>query len=258
MINGKKIVVCLPAYNAGKTLKRTYDEIPVDIVDEIILVDDNSTDDTVRHAQEIGIRHVIKHDRNRGYGGNQKTCYAKALSLGADVVVMLHPDYQYNPALIPTMAGLVANNIYPVVIGSRIIGKGAMHYGMPAYKYISNRALTFFQNILLQQKLTEYHTGYRAFSRDVLESIHLAANSDDFIFDNQFLAQVIYQGFAIGEISSPAHYFAEASSINFSRSLTYGLGVVVTSVLYRLNKLGVLKSAIFLHRGDKKARGNRV
>ncbi len=245
MINGKKIVVCLPAYNAAKTLEKTYKEIPLNVVDEIILVDDCSTDETVTLAHELGIRHIIRHDHNRGYGGNQKTCYRKALSIGADVIIMLHPDYQYNPALIPSMAELVANNVYPIVLASRILGKGALHYGMPLYKYFFNRALTFIQNVLLGQKLSEYHTGYRAYSRKVLSAINLNANSDNFVFDNQLLAQVIYKGFEIGEISCPAKYFPEASSISFSKSITYGFGVLGTSILYCLNKSGVLKSAIF-------------
>ena len=245
MINGKKIVVCLPAYNAARTLKKTYDEIPLDIVDEIILVDDFSIDETINIAHELGIKHVIRHDNNKGYGGNQKTCYQKALALNADVIIMLHPDYQYNPALIPSMAYLVANNIYPVVLASRILGKGALHNGMPLYKYIFNRLLTFIQNILVKQKLSEYHTGYRAYNRQVLTSINLNANSDNFVFDNELLAQVIYKGFEIGEISCPAKYFEEASSISFSRSIVYGLGVLYTSLLYRLNKWGILKSDLF-------------
>jgi glycosyltransferase involved in cell wall biosynthesis len=245
MINGKKIVVCLPAFNAVKTLERTFREIPQSIVDVTILVDDASSDQTVEVARKLGITHVIAHDRNRGYGANQKTCYEKALAVGADVIIMLHPDYQYNPALIPSMSELVANNIYSVVIGSRILGRGALHYGMPVYKYVSNRVLTFIQNILLQQKLSEYHSGYRAYSRTVLQTVNFTANSDDFVFDNQFLSQVFYKGFSVGEISSPARYFREASSINFYRSIQYGIGVMVTSVLYRLNKAGVIHSEIF-------------
>jgi len=245
MINGKKIVVCLPAFNAVKTLERTFREIPQSIVDVTILVDDASSDQTVEVARKLGITYVIAHDRNRGYGANQKTCYEKALAVGADVIIMLHPDYQYNPALIPSMSELVANNIYSVVIGSRILGRGALHYGMPVYKYVSNRVLTFIQNILLQQKLSEYHSGYRAYSRTVLQTVNFTANSDDFVFDNQFLSQVFYKGFSVGEISSPARYFREASSINFSRSIQYGIGVMVTSVLYRLNKAGVIHSEIF-------------
>ena len=245
MINGKKVIVCLPAYNAAKTLERTFREIPMNVVDDIVLVDDASTDETVVLARQLGIRHVIRHDRNKGYGGNQKTCYAKALSLGADVIVMLHPDYQYNPRLIPSLAGLVAEDIYPVALGSRILGKGAMKNGMPFYKYFFNRFLTFSQNILLNKKLSEYHTGYRAFSREVLEQINLAANSDDFVFDNQVLAQIFYKGYTIGEVSCPASYFAEASSINFWRSMKYGLGVLVTSVSYRLNKMGLISTKVY-------------
>jgi glycosyltransferase involved in cell wall biosynthesis len=245
MINGKKVVVCLPAYNAAKTLERTYLEIPSDIVDEVVLVDDCSIDETVSLANRLGINHVIRHDVNKGYGGNQKTCYQKALSLSADVIIMLHPDYQYNPALIPSMAYLVANGIYPVVLGSRILGKGAVANGMPVYKYFFNRLLTFFQNILLTQKVSEYHTGYRAFSRQVIQSVNLAANSDNFVFDNQLLAQIFYKGFTVGEISCPARYFPEASSINFRRSVVYGLGVVYTSILYRLCKWRLYTAAIF-------------
>jgi glycosyltransferase involved in cell wall biosynthesis len=245
MIDGKKIVVVMPAYNAAKTLERTYNEIPKDIVDEIILVDDASTDDTIKVANTLGIKHIIKHEQNKGYGGNQKTCYHKALMLNADVIIMLHPDYQYNPALIPSMAYLVANNIYAVVLGSRILGKGAVKNGMPRYKYFFNRILTFAQNILLGQKLSEYHTGYRAYSRRVLTVIDFSNYSDDYVFDNQLLAAVFYKDFEVGEISCPAKYFPEASSINFFRSIKYGAGVLSTSVKYRLNKWGVIKSEIF-------------
>ena len=245
MINGKKVIICLPAYNAGKTLERTYQEIPPGTADEVILVDDASHDNTVELAHQLGIRHVLLHDRNKGYGANQKTCYTRALELDADIIVMLHPDYQYNPDIIPSMVNLVANGIYPVVIGSRILGKGAMKKGMPFYKYFFNRVLTLIQNILLQQKLSEYHTGFRVYNREVLTSIRLESNSDDFIFDNQLLAQVFYKGFEIGEISCPASYFPEASSINFSRSIKYGWGVVLTSFQYRLNKWGLLRSDIF-------------
>jgi glycosyltransferase involved in cell wall biosynthesis len=245
MINDKKIIVCLPAYNAAKTLERTYAEIPHGIVDEVILVDDASKDETIQIAHRLGIRHIVKHENNKGYGGNQKTCYMKALSLKADIIIMLHPDYQYNPALIPSLAYLVANNIYPVVLASRILGKGALHFGMPLYKYVFNRLLTFIQNILLNQKLSEYHTGYRAYSSNVLTSINLAANSDNFVFDNQLLAQVFYKGYQVGEVSCPAKYFPEASSINFFNSMIYGWGVLKTSVEYRLNKWGLLKSQIF-------------
>ena len=245
MINGKKIIVCLPAYNAAKTLERTYREIPFDVVDDTILVDDASTDETVKLAGQLGIKHILQHERNKGYGANQKTCYAKALSLGADIIIMLHPDYQYNPKLIPSIAQLLAQDIYPVVLGSRILGKGAMQNGMPMYKYVFNRFLTFIQNLFLGQKLSEYHTGYRAYTREVLESINLAANSDDFVFDNEVLAQVIYKKFQVGEVSCPARYFPEASSINFTRSVKYGLGVLGVCVKYRLNKMGLLRSRIF-------------
>lgn len=232
MINNKKIVVVLPAYNAEKTLIPTYAEIPKDIVDEIVLVDDLSTDNTSTLAQEIGIKHIIKHDQNLGYGGNQKSCYKKALDLNADIIIMLHPDYQYTPKLIPSMANLIAHNVYSVVLGSRILGKGALKRGMPLYKYLSNRLLTFTQNILLNQKLSEYHTGYRAFSREVLEKIDFEKNSNDFIFDNQILAQIIAAGYEIGEISCPAKYFKEASSINLKRSIKYGFGVLAVSIKY--------------------------
>ncbi|MEP7257427.1 MAG: glycosyltransferase family 2 protein [Flavitalea sp.] len=251
MINGKTIVVCLPAYNAAKTLEKTYGEIPVDIVDEVILVDDASGDETLLIARRLGIRHIVEHNYNKGYGGNQKSCYAKALELDADIIIMLHPDYQYNPRLIPSMAYLIAHDVYPVVLGSRILGKGAMRNGMPFYKYFSNRMLTFIQNIMLHQKLSEYHTGYRAYSASALASINLSANSDDFIFDNQVLAQFIYAGFQIGEISCPAKYFSEASSINFSRSVVYGWGVLITSIKYRLNKAGLLISEMFKNSGEK-------
>jgi glycosyltransferase involved in cell wall biosynthesis len=232
MINGKKIVVVLPAYNAEKTLVSTYEEIPFDIVDDVVLVDDLSTDNTSKVAKEIGIKHIIKHDKNKGYGGNQKSCYKKALELNADIIVMLHPDYQYPPKLIPSMVQLIANGIYEVVLGSRILGKGALKRGMPIYKYISNRILTFTQNIFLNQKLSEYHTGYRAFSKQVLECIDFENNSDDFIFDNQMLAQIVARDYEIGEISCPAKYFKEASSINFTRSVKYGIGVLNVSVKF--------------------------
>ena len=245
MINGKKIIVCLPAYNAAKTLERTYREIPFDVVDDTILVDDASTDETVKLAGQLGIKHILQHEKNKGYGANQKTCYAKALSLGADIIIMLHPDYQYNPKLIPSIAQLLAQDIYPVVLGSRILGKGAMQNGMPMYKYVFNRFLTFIQNLFLGQKLSEYHTGYRAYTCEVLESINLVANSDDFVFDNEVLAQVIYKKFQVGEVSCPARYFPEASSINFTRSVKYGLGVLGVCVKYRLNKMGLLRSRIF-------------
>jgi glycosyltransferase involved in cell wall biosynthesis len=237
MIKGKKVVVVMPAYNAAKTLEQTYAEIPFDIVDEVILVDDASTDETVKIAEALNIKHVIRHDDNKGYGGNQKTCYTKALSSGADIIIMLHPDYQYNPKLIPAMANLIAEGVYPVVIGSRILGKGAMTNGMPAYKYFFNRCLSLFQNILLNQKLSEYHTGYRAYSAEVLKQINFMANSDDFVFDNQVLLQIIYKKYVIGEISCPAKYFDDASSINFSRSCRYGWGIVTNTFGFALQKL---------------------
>lgn len=236
MISEKKVVVVLPAYNAAKTLPQTYSEIPFDIVDDVILVDDNSPDNTVDVGRELGIKHIIKHDRNKGYGGNQKTCYNKALELGADIVVMLHPDYQYTPKLLQSMCYLIANEVYPVVIGSRILGKGALKGGMPLYKYVANRFLTFSQNLLMSQKLSEYHTGYRAYSGEVLRSINYNINSDDFIFDNQFIAQIFNKGYEIAEITCPTKYFEEASSINFVRSSKYGLGVLKVSFLYFLHR----------------------
>jgi len=245
MINNKKIVVVLPAYKAERTLEQTYNEIPFDIVDEVVLVDDASPDNTVEEAKRIGIKHVIKHEKNKGYGGNQKTCYNKALSLGADIVIMLHPDYQYTPKLIPSMAHLIAQDLYPVVLGSRILGKGALKGGMPMYKYIFNRCLTLGQNLMIGQKLSEYHTGYRAFSKEVLETIPFDNCSDDFVFDNQMLSQIFYAGFQIGEITCPTKYFEEASSINFSRSTTYGLGVIKTSFVHFFNKMGLGNSPLY-------------
>ena len=245
MIKGKKLVVILPAYNAEKTLKKTYDEIPFDIVDDVVLVDDKSSDNTAALAREIGINNVIVHEQNKGYGGNQKSCYNKALELNADIVVMLHPDYQYTPMLIESMAHLIANDLYPVVIGSRILGKGARKGGMPLYKYIANRFLTLSQNILMKQKLSEYHTGFRMFSKEVLTDINYNINSDDFIFDNQMLAQIFFAGHEIAEITCPTKYFEEASSINLSRSTTYGLGVLGVSWKYFFNKIGLVKSDIF-------------
>lgn len=242
---GKKIIVVLPAYNAGKTLEATYREIPFDIVDDVVLVDDASNDNTVEVADQLGIKHILQHQQNKGYGGNQKSCYSKALSLNADIVVMLHPDYQYTPRLIPSMVSLIAQDLYPVVLGSRILGNGALKGGMPIYKYISNRFLTLFQNILQGQKLSEYHTGYRAFSAQVLRQLPLDQNSDDFIFDNQMLAQIIYAGFEIAEVTCPTKYFPEASSINFRRSMKYGLGCLAVSLQFRLNKWGLMKSRIF-------------
>lgn len=236
MLNGKKIAVVLPAYNAALTLKQTYEEIPMNIVDEVILVDDCSSDDTVEVAKSLGIHHVIKHNQNIGYGGNQKTCYNKALDLGADVVIMLHPDYQYTPKLIESISYMIVNGLYPVVLASRILGNGALKGGMPYYKYFFNRCLTWFQNVMVGQKLSEYHTGYRAFTREVLEAVPFMRNSDDFVFDNQMLAQIIYAGFDIGEITCPTKYFPEASSINFRRSCRYGFGVLRTSIQFRLQK----------------------
>jgi len=240
MINSKKIVVVMPAYNASETLEKTYNEIPFPLVDEVILVDDHGSDNTYEIAKSLGINHVIRHEYNKGYGGNQKTCYNKALELKADIVVMLHPDYQYTPKLIESMCYLIANDLYPVVLGSRILGKGALKGGMPIYKYIANRILTLFQNILMNQKLSEYHTGFRAFSSDVLKNINYNNNSDDFIFDNQMLAQIMFKNYLIGEITCPTKYFEEASSINFQRSSVYGIGVIITSIKYFLTKTKII------------------
>lgn len=245
MIGEKTIVVVLPAYNAAKTLEKTYKEIPFDIVDEVILVDDCSSDSTARVGKELGIKHIIRHNENLGYGGNQKTCYNKALELGADIVVMLHPDYQYTPKLLHSMCYLIANDVYEVVLGSRILGKGAIKGGMPVYKYISNRVLTLIQNILMGQKLSEYHTGYRAFSRNVLQCINYNINSNDFVFDNQMIAQIFSKGYEIAEITCPTKYFEEASSINFARSAKYGLGVIAVSIQYMLHKSKVLKCKLY-------------
>jgi glycosyltransferase involved in cell wall biosynthesis len=245
MINNKKIVVVLPAYNAEYTLARTYSEIPFDIVDDVVLVDDASSDKTVYEAKKLGIKHVLRHEHNRGYGGNQKTCYNKALELGADIIIMLHPDYQYTPKLIPAMANIIAQDVYPVVMGSRILGNGALKGGMPLYKYVFNRFLTLSQNILIGQKLSEYHTGYRAYARQVLETISYDRCSDDFVFDNQVISQIVYAGFEIAEITCPTKYFEEASSINFSRSMTYGLGVMKTSFIHFFNKLGLWHSSLY-------------
>ena len=245
MLNGKKICVVLPAYNAASTLEKTYKEIPFDIVDEIVLVDDASGDETLEKGKELGISNIIRHVQNRGYGGNQKSCYSKALQLGADIIIMLHPDYQYTPKLIHSIASIIAYDVYPVVLASRILGKGALQGGMPKYKYIANRILTLTQNILMSQKLSEYHSGYRAFSKEVFDKIDISKNSEDFVFDNQMLAQIFYAGFEIGEVTCPTKYFKEASSINFSRSVTYGLGVLKVSFLYRLAKLEIYKSIIF-------------
>lgn len=239
MYNNKKVVIVLPAYNASKTLERTYAEIPFEVVDEVVLVDDHSPDDTTEVAKKLGIKHVIRHEENKGYGGNQKSCYNKAKELGGDIVIMLHPDYQYTPKLLLAMISIIGNDLYPVVFGSRILGKGALKGGMPMYKYIANRALTFFQNVLCNQKLSEYHTGYRAFSGEVLEAVNYEANSDDFIFDNQMIAQIFAKGFEIGEITCPTKYFEEASSINLSRSMTYGFGVLGVSIRYFFHRMGI-------------------
>ena len=245
MINGKKVIVVMPAYNAEKTLEDTYREIPFDLVDDVIVVDDCSKDKTAEVARSLGITHVIQHPRNKGYGGNQKTCYDTALSLDADIIVMLHPDYQYTPKLIPSMVYIIANDLYPVVLGSRILGKGALIGGMPKYKYVFNRMLTLIQNMLMNQKLSEYHTGYRAFSADVLRNINYHQNSDNFVFDNQMLAQIFYKGYAIAELTCPTKYFTEASSINFRNSTVYGWGVVRTSLMYRFQKWGISSYRIF-------------
>lgn len=245
MYKGKKVIAVLPAYNAALTLEKTYREIPFDLVDEVILCDDASKDNTSALAKEIGIEHVIVHEQNKGYGGNQKSLYNKALELGGDIVIMLHPDYQYTPKLIPAMVNIIGDELYPVVLGSRILGKGALAGGMPLYKYIANRFLTLTQNFVINYKLSEYHTGYRAFSREVLEGINYNANSDDFVFDNEMLSQIIYHGFHIAEVTCPTKYFDEASSINFQRSAKYGLGVLRVSVSHFLHKLGLGSSAIY-------------
>jgi len=244
MLNDKKIAVVMPAYNAAKTLLKTYNDIPRDIVDEIILVDDRSSDETVAVARKLNIK-IFVHEKNEGYGGNQKTCYREALKLGADIVIMLHPDYQYNPKLITAMAALITSDAYDVVIASRLLGRSALKGGMPFYKYLSNRCLTIIENLIIRQHLSEYHTGYRAFSRQVLEKLPLEKNSDDFVFDNQMLLQCFFYDFRVGEISCPAKYEAESSSINFQRSLKYGLGVVKTAIEYKLAKAGLIKSKIF-------------
>jgi glycosyltransferase involved in cell wall biosynthesis len=245
MVNNKKIVVVLPAYNAEKTLEKTIREIPMNIVDELILVDDNSTDQTYNLAKNLGITHIIKHQSNLGYGGNQKSCYKKALELEADIIIMIHPDYQYTPLLIEAMIYPITNGIYDFMLGSRILGKGAIKGGMPVYKYIANRVLTLIQNLLLNQKLSEYHTGYRAFKSSILKEINYTNNSNDFIFDNEFLAQVFHKKFTIGEVSCPTKYFSEASSINLKRSIKYGLGVLEVSFKYRLHKMKIINLDLF-------------
>lgn len=239
MYRGLKVIVVLPAYRAAATLERTYREIPFDLVDEVVLVDDKSPDNTVAVARGLGIRHIVEHQRNRGYGGNQKSCYDKALELGGDIIVMLHPDYQYTPKLMASMVTLLGNDVYPVVFGSRILGRGARKGGMPLYKYVANRILTLVQNLLMGQKLSEYHTGYRAYKAAVLRSVDYHRLSDDFVFDNEIVAQICWKGHEIAEITCPTKYFDEASSINFSRSVTYGLGVLRVSIRYRLAKWGV-------------------
>jgi glycosyltransferase involved in cell wall biosynthesis len=245
MYNNQKIAVVLPAYNAAKTLGQTYNEIPLDIVDFVILVDDASSDNTVEVGKRLGIRHIIVHEKNGGYGANQKSCYKAALDLGADIVIMLHPDYQYTPKLILPMAGLLTSGLYDTVLASRILGKGALRGGMPLYKYFFNRILTFAQNLIMNQKLSEYHTGYRAFTADVLRTIAIQNNSDDFVFDNEMLAQVFYANFKVAEISCPTRYFPEASSINFKRSMIYGMGCMLTALKYRMQKWGIGRFAIF-------------
>lgn len=245
MIGDKRVIAVLPAYNAAHTVARTVSEIPEGIVDDIILVDDASQDGTAEIARRLGIEHVIRHEINQGYGANQKTCYRKALELDADIVIMLHPDYQYTPLLLPAMASLVASGLFPVVLGSRILGGGAIRGGMPVYKYVANRLLTLFQNICTGAKLSEYHTGYRAFSAEVLRTIDIEHNSDDFIFDNQMLAQILHRGYAVGEITCPARYFDEASSINLRRSVVYGLGVVGVSLKYLASRTGLYRSRLF-------------
>ncbi|MGB0863447.1 MAG: glycosyltransferase family 2 protein [Saprospiraceae bacterium] len=245
MFNNKKIVVVLPAYNAALTLEKTYQEIPFDIVDEVILCDDASNDDTIKVGKKLGIQHIIRHEKNKGYGGNQKTLYNKALEIGGDIIIMLHPDYQYTPKLIPAMVSIIGNDLYPVVLGSRILGMGALKGGMPMVKYIANRFLTLTQNILVKNKLSEYHTGYRAYGREVLEGINFNQNSDDFIFDNEVLSQIIYAGFGIGEVTCPTKYFPEASSINMRRSAIYGLGVLRVSVGHFFQRIGLVKLKMY-------------
>lgn len=245
MYKGKKVIVVLPAYNAALTLEKTYREIPFPLVDEVILCDDASKDNTSELAKSIGIKHVIRHEKNKGYGGNQKSLYNKALELGGDIVIMLHPDYQYTPMLIPAMVNIIGDDLYPVVLGSRILGKGALKGGMPLYKYIANRMLTFTQNMLVNYKLSEYHTGYRSFSREVLEGINFNANDDDFVFDNEMLSQIIYAGFDIAEVTCPTKYFDEASSINFKRSAKYGMGVLRVSIGHFFQRLGLVKMEMY-------------
>ena len=245
MIKNKKVVVVLPAYNAAATLEKTYREIDFNIVDEVVLVDDASNDNTAEVGHRLGIKHIIIHEKNKGYGGNQKSCYNKALEIGADIVIMLHPDYQYTPLLIPAMASIIANDLYPVVLGSRILGKGALKGGMPLYKYIFNRFLTLSQNLLIGQKLSEYHTGYRSFSKEVLNNINFMANNNDFVFDNEMLSQIFMAGYEIAEVTCPTKYFEDASSINFIRSLKYGRGVLRVSKQHFLHKKRIWKNKLY-------------
>ncbi len=241
MYNNKKVIIVLPAYNAAQTLERTYLEIPFDLVDEVVLVDDASPDNTLEVAQKLGIKHIVSHSKNKGYGGNQKSCYSKALELGGDIIIMLHPDYQYTPLLLTAIISIIGNGLYPVVFASRILGKGALKGGMPIYKYIANRLLTFSQNLLMNQKLSEYHTGYRAYSGEVLRNIDFMKCDDDFVFDNEIVAQIFWKGYEVGEVTCPTKYFEEASSINLKRSIIYGLGVLRVSFLYAFAKLGLFK-----------------
>lgn len=250
MINGRKLIVVMPAYNAARTLQQTYKELPLDIIDEVMLVDDYSSDTTAEVSRSLGVTTFV-HEKNMGYGRNQKTCYEEALKRGADIVVMVHPDYQYSPKLVLPLAGMIAFGVYDTVIASRILGNGALEGGMPLYKYVSNRFLTAFQNLLIGQKLSEYHTGYRAFSREVLESLPLEENTDDFLFDNEMLAQVVFFKYRIGEISCPTKYFEEASSISFTRSVRYGLGVLLTSIKFRLQRMGLGTFRIFSPDGGR-------
>ncbi|MBK6545299.1 MAG: glycosyltransferase family 2 protein [Saprospiraceae bacterium] len=245
MYKNKKVVVVMPAYNAALTLKKTIDEIPMDLVDELILCDDASKDSTFELAKQLGIKYCIRHEKNKGYGGNQKTLYNKALEIGADIIIMLHPDYQYTPKLIPSMVNIIGEELYPVVLGSRILGKGALKGGMPYYKFVFNRILTLIQNWLVDYKLSEYHTGYRAFSKNVLENISFNTNSDDFVFDNEMLSQIIYKKFQIAEISCPTKYFDDASSINFKRSLKYGFGVLMVSIIHFIQRIGLVSFKMY-------------
>jgi len=251
MLHNKKIIVVMPAFHAGRTLEATWRELPHDIVDEVIVVDDSSHDDTVSVARSLGLD-VILHPRNMGYGGNQKTCYAEALARGAEIVVMVHPDYQYDPRMVTAMAGMIASGIYDLVIGSRILGGGALAGGMPLWKYAANRALTTFENVLVRAHLSEYHTGYRAYSRSFLDRLPWQFNSDDYVFDNEILVQAIVGGFRIGEVSVPTRYFADASSITFARSVRYGVGVVRTTLLGALARSGLYRHRMFASRDARR------